>query len=71
LDGSGNILINYKTYLAKEKSQRKQMKIISRLKAGNFNTKYFYQYEFPINNRVNHVVKTKPAQHPSEKMTGE
>ena len=71
LDGKGNILINYMTYLADEKSQKKQMKIISRLKAGNFNTKYFYQYEFPINNRVNHVVKTKPAQHPTEKMTGE
>jgi hypothetical protein len=47
LDNKGNINSNYLSYLAIEKNRKKQMKIISRLKKGNFNIKYYYQYEFP------------------------
>jgi hypothetical protein len=65
LDADGNILPNYMTYLAYEKHQEKQMKIISKLKKGNFNTKYFYIYEFPPNTGTIQFAKIPDPQNSS------
>jgi hypothetical protein len=66
LDADGNILPNYMTYLAYEKHQEKQMKIISKLKKGNFNTKYFYLYEFSPKTGTIHLAKIPDPQNSSD-----
>jgi len=64
MDEKGNISSNYISYLAFEKNRKKQMKNISRLKNGNFNTRYFYKYEFPPNT-TNHLAKIPAPQNSS------
>jgi hypothetical protein len=59
LDKYGNISQNYMSWLAYDKNQKKQMKIISRLKPGNFDTKYFYKYEYPKNSSPDLIVKNQ------------
>jgi len=71
LDADGNILPNYLSYLAYEKHQEKQMKIIAKLKKGNFNTKYFYQYEFPPYMRDIQVAKSKQSAHNTDRTSAE
>ena len=64
MDKKGNISSNYISYLAFEKNRKKQMKNISRLKNGNFNTRYFYKYEFP-HNTTHHLAKIPVSQNSS------
>ncbi|HLO81959.1 MAG TPA: hypothetical protein VK166_13420 [Chitinophagaceae bacterium] len=48
MDHSANILVKDKSFLDIPKNKKKQQKIIKRLKAGNFDDKYFYKYKDPL-----------------------
>lgn len=71
LDRNANIVLNHYSYLASETHHKRQMKYIAKLKKGNFETKYFYQYEFPINSLMEHTANKKNRKQNAGKVYGE
>jgi len=60
MDKQANICINFQNYLAGEGAEKKQMRIIAKLKTGKFNPSYFYRFEYPPGHTQNPIVKKQP-----------